>query len=56
MELSKEKMGVFTGSYVVYSFTGEKFFIWVVDYVFGFYGIGFIMVVFVYDECDYEFV
>lgn len=30
--------------------------IWIVDYVLMSYGIGVIMVVLVYDECDYEFV
>lgn len=54
-ELSKEKTGVFTGSYAVHPLTGEKLPIWVADYVLGSYGTGSIMAVPAHDERDYEF-
>lgn len=56
IEFVKEKIGVFIGVYVVNLVNGEKLLIWIVDYVFVIYGIGVVMVVLVYDECDYEFV
>ena len=37
-ELSKEKTGVFTGSYAVHPLTDEKLPIWVTHYVLGSYG------------------
>ncbi len=54
-ELSKEKTGVFTGSYAVHPLTGEQLPIWVADYVLGSYGTGSIMAVPAHDERDYEF-
>ena len=54
-ELSKEKTGVFTGSYAFHPLTGEKLPIWVADYVLGSYGTGSIMAVPAHDERDYEF-
>ena len=54
-ELSKEKTGVFTGSYAVHPLTGDKLPIWVADYVLGSYGTGSIMAVPAHDERDYEF-
>ena len=54
-ELSKEKTGVFTGSYAVHPLTGAKLPIWVADYVLGSYGTGSIMAVPAHDERDYDF-
>lgn len=56
MDLVKEKIGVFIGIFVINLFFGDKLFIWIVDYVLLIYGIGVVMVVFGYDEWDYEFV
>lgn len=55
MNDTKEKTGVFTGSYVTNPANGEKLPIWVADYVLGGYGTGAIMVVPAHDERDYEF-
>ena len=54
-ELSKEKTGVFSGSYAVHPLTGAKLPIWIADYVLGSYGTGSIMAVPAHDERDYEF-
>ena len=53
-ELSKEKTGVFTGSYAVHPLTGEKLPIWVADYACS-YGTGPSWRVPAIDERDYEF-
>lgn len=54
-ELSKEKTGVFTGSYVTNPVNGEKVPIWIADYVLASYGTGAIMAVPAHDDRDYEF-
>ncbi len=52
---SKEKTGVFTGSYALNPFSGEKMPIWLSDYVLADYGTGAIMCVPAHDERDFEF-
>ncbi|MEG1717679.1 MAG: class I tRNA ligase family protein [Bacteroidales bacterium] len=47
--------GVFTGSYALHPFTGEKLPIWVSDYVLAGYGTGAIMAVAAHDSRDYRF-
>lgn len=54
-ELSKEKTGVFTGSYAVNPVNGKKIPIWISDYVLATYGTGAIMAVPAHDQRDYEF-
>ena len=54
-ELSKEKTGVFTGSYAVNPVNDEHVPIWVADYVLATYGTGAIMAVPAHDERDFEF-
>jgi leucyl-tRNA synthetase len=50
-----EKHGVFTGSYAVNPYSGERVPIWVANYVLTGYGTGAIMSVPGHDERDYEF-
>lgn len=52
---TKEKTGVFTGSYAINPANGEKTPIWVADYVLGGYGTGAIMAVPAHDERDFAF-
>jgi len=52
---TKEKTGVFTGSYAINPATDEKVPIWIADYVLGGYGTGAIMAVPAHDERDYAF-
>jgi leucyl-tRNA synthetase len=54
-ELSKEKTGVFTGSYAINPVNGEHVPIMVADYVLISYGTGAIMAVPAHDERDFEF-
>ncbi|MDV2686381.1 leucine--tRNA ligase [Alkalihalophilus lindianensis] len=54
-ELSKEKTGVFTGSFAVNPANGSRIPIWIADYVLVSYGTGAIMAVPAHDERDYEF-
>lgn len=54
-ELSKEKTGVFTGSYAINPASGKKIPIWISDYVLSTYGTGAIMAVPAHDQRDYEF-
>ncbi len=51
----KEKTGVFSGSYVVNPFNGEKVPVYLGDYVLGNYGTGAVMAVPAHDERDFEF-
>jgi len=52
---TREKTGVFTGSYAINPATGEKVPIWVADYVLSGYGTGAIMAVPAHDERDFAF-
>lgn len=52
---TKEKTGVFTGSYAINPVSGEKVPIWVADYVLGGYGTGAVMGVPAHDARDYAF-
>ena len=54
-ELSKEKTGVFTGSYAVNPVNGEQIPIWIADYVLISYGTGAIMAVPAHDTRDFDF-
>jgi leucyl-tRNA synthetase len=54
-ELSKEKTGVFTGSFAINPVTGKEIPVWVSDYVLISYGTGAIMAVPAHDERDFEF-
>ena len=54
-ELSKEKTGVFTGSYAINPVNGKQIPIWISDYVLSTYGTGCIMAVPAHDQRDYEF-
>lgn len=51
-----EKKGVDIGYKVIYLLIGEEILVWVVNFVLMEYGIGVVMVVLGYDQCDYEFV
>lgn len=55
LSTTKEKTGVFTGSYAIHPITGERVQIWIADYVLGSYGTGCVMAVPAHDERDYEF-
>ncbi|GAB4830820.1 hypothetical protein Ancab_004848 [Ancistrocladus abbreviatus] len=54
-ELQKEKIGIFSGSYVKNPANGKSIPIWVADYVLGSYGTGAIMAVPAHDARDHEF-
>lgn len=54
-DASKEKTGVFTGSYAVNPVNGERIPVWIADYVLTGYGTGAIMAVPSHDERDHEF-
>ncbi len=54
-QLSGEKTGVFTGSYCINPFTGDKVQIWIADYVLVTYGTGAVMAVPAHDERDFAF-
>lgn len=53
--LTREKTGVFTGSYAVNPVNGRKVPIWVGDYVLATYGTGAVMAVPAHDERDFAF-
>lgn len=55
MSESKDKTGIFTGSYAINPATGERIPIWVADYVLWGYGTGAIMAVPAHDERDFAF-
>jgi leucyl-tRNA synthetase len=55
MDLSREKTGVFTGSYAINPVNGAKIPIWTADYVLAGYGTGAIMAVPAHDERDHAF-
>jgi leucyl-tRNA synthetase len=52
---TKEKTGVFTGSYAINPVSGAQVPIWVADYVLGGYGTGAVMGVPAHDERDFAF-
>ncbi len=54
-ELTKQKTGVFTGSYAINPVNGEATPIWIADYVLISYGTGAIMAVPAHDTRDFEF-
>ncbi len=54
-DLSKEKTGVFTGSYAINPVNNKRIPIWIADYVMTGYGTGAIMAVPAHDERDFEF-
>jgi leucyl-tRNA synthetase len=53
--LTREKTGVFTGSYAINPANGKKVPIWVADYVLATYGTGAVMAVPSHDERDFDF-
>ncbi len=55
MSTTREKTGVFTGSYAIHPITGKKVPVWAADYVIAGYGTGVVMAVPAHDERDYEF-
>lgn len=55
MSTTREKTGVFTGSYAIHPLTGEQVPIWTSDYVIAGYGTGVVMAVPGHDERDFEF-
>ncbi len=55
MSTTREKTGVFTGSYAIHPFTGRKVPVWAADYVIAGYGTGVVMAVPGHDERDFAF-
>lgn len=55
MSDAKNVTGVFTGSYVIHPFSGEKLPIWIADYVLADYGTGAVMAVPSGDQRDFDF-
>ena len=55
MSDSRERTGVFTGSYATNPVDGHKVPVWVADYVIATYGTGFVMAVPAHDERDFDF-
>jgi leucyl-tRNA synthetase len=54
-QASKEKTGVFSGTYAINPVTDEPIPVWIADYVLAGYGTGAIMAVPAHDERDHEF-
>ncbi len=52
---SREKSGVFTGSYAINPINGKEVPVWIADYVLATYGTGCVMVVPAHDERDFAF-
>lgn len=55
LSTTREKTGVFTGSYAINPINGRKVPIWIADYVLASYGTGAVMAVPAHDERDYDF-
>ena len=55
LSTTREKTGVFTGSYAVNPINGRKVPIWIADYVLASYGTGIVMAVPAHDERDFAF-
>lgn len=55
LDVTKEKTGVFTGSYAINPVNNSEIPIWIADYVLWGYGTGAIMAVPAHDSRDYEF-
>lgn len=55
LSTTREKTGVFTGSYAINPVNGRKVPIWLSDYVLASYGTGIVMAVPAHDERDFEF-
>ena len=55
LSTSREKTGVFTGSYAINPINGKRVPIWIADYVLYSYGTGAVMAVPSHDERDYDF-
>lgn len=55
MSTTREKTGVFTGSYAIHPISGKRVPIWAADYVIAGYGTGIVMAVPAHDERDFEF-
>lgn len=55
MNDSREKSGIFTGSYALNPINGQKVPVWVADYVLSGYGTGAVMAVPAHDERDFAF-
>lgn len=55
LSTEREKTGVFTGSYALNPFSGERIPIWIADYVLVTYGTGAVMAVPAHDERDFAF-
>lgn len=53
--ITREKTGVFTGSYAINPINGRKVPIWIADYVLATYGTGAVMAVPAHDERDFAF-
>jgi leucyl-tRNA synthetase len=53
--ITREKTGVFTGSYAINPINGRKVPVWVGDYVLATYGTGAVMAVPAHDDRDYSF-
>ncbi|MDW8800693.1 leucine--tRNA ligase [Clostridium sp. A1-XYC3] len=53
--ITREKTGVFTGSYAINPINGRKVPVWVADYVLNTYGTGAVMAVPAHDERDFAF-